>query len=230
VHRAWQILLLSLSIDLVIPAPLVPGFSLHMAVLVAVALSATVAPFLTQRRAHETLAGLRGVNQRSLTKGASKAGLGVAGIATFLVGSKLLFTANLQGVFFIGVLAAAGYLVYHTLITVSRQVQLDREQLLANPALQIKRWEQQLLILLILPIAAARAISMLGVLTEHATLMDRGIFTVTSFVLLLLLKPERELFNTLCAKCKQPVPVVLASMGGCWRCDATLRERTSRAR
>ncbi len=224
-YRTWQLLLCSVGIDFVLPVVPRPPLSLDTAVIIALGFCMVIAPFLSQRRAHELLSMLRGANKRSLAKSASFTGLAIAGLATFIVSSKLLFTLNLTGAAFAAVLVAGAYLVYRTIAQVSSEIQIDREKLLANPRLQIARWEEQLFIFLLLPLLAARSLSICGILAEGATIMDRLIFSVTCIVFLMLLRPQQSLFKSLCSRCKQPVPVILASMGRCHRCDEKIRER-----
>lgn len=125
-----------------------------------------------------------------------------------------------------GVLAT---LVIASLVVVRRalqQHQLDRAQLMKNPWQHIQRWEDQLLIITLLPMVAARTVGLCSSLTSPA--LHHSLFyptcLVSSMLLLLLLRPQRAHFIGTCIRCKQPVPIAVASFGSCMQCDTQLRD------
>jgi len=180
---------------------------------------------IDQKRVHRSLATLRGLNKEDLSRNTSKTATLLWIVVALIASAKFLVVVDLRGATALIAGGAAAFLVGRTIVQSIRQHNLERAALKGNPALQLRRWEEQLLVFLILPLIAARLISGLGLLVEEISISDRITLFATSMVLLGMLKPRREHFATLCTRCKQPVPVVLATIGSCWRCDPKIAAR-----
>lgn len=96
-----------------------------------------------------------------------------------------------------------------------------------NPKIQIDQWQMQLVVIFLLPMIAARAVSIClsAANTEPDQLAWCGTGLLTSGLLLSMLKPKRTCFIGVCQKCKHPVPIVFVEFGSCPRCDDKLREK-----
>jgi hypothetical protein len=68
----------------------------------------------------------------------------------------------------------------------------------------------------------ARAISLVGALAQSPNndLIDtHPWFLLSSLLLLGMLRPLPQFYRGFCAKCKQPVSIVVVSLGVCGRCQ-----------
>ena len=114
------------------------------------------------------------------------------------------------------------------LLSIKRALEENRlraQQLKDKPTLQITIWESQLVAVFLLPLIAARLISLVGALTTvdaQASATSAACF-IASALLLLCLKPDRRAFIGMCAACKSPVPIAFVEYGRCPACDKELR-------
>ncbi len=225
IHRAWNALFLSLALDPFIALYSKPIFSLHFAFQLCIPVTLALIPFLSQGILQGALGELRGSQKRALDKQLSPLmQLALASVA-ILGSSKFFFAQN----FDLGpALVVVVLLVLGTGKTISkliRDMNADKDRFRENPLAQVTRWEEQLVVLSIVPIALARGVSLMGSLSvneETIPLVALLPFLATSFLMIAMLQPKRELFVGFCKRCKQPVPIVMVALGACLKCDTSL--------
>ena len=94
--------------------------------------------------------------------------------------------------------------------------------LLDDPLEMVLTTNRLIFALRAIPILAARLISLVSTLKlclGGGTLIQGLGFTVASFVLLLIYRPERSSFACLCRGCSMPAPLALRNCGYCPRCS-----------
>jgi succinate dehydrogenase/fumarate reductase cytochrome b subunit len=212
--------------------PLIAGYSspqipkeeaLRMAILCAVA----TIPFLKQDAVCRVVAKLRTHNKKLLESPSTwTTGMIVGGIA-LMASVKALLIPRLDNVIAIIFLLCVIFGVLKALRQAVKETKAVRDTHRDNPKMQIDQWQMQLVVIFLLPIIAARAISIL--LSAASTAPDAlrwcGAGLLTSGVLLLMLKPKISCFIGVCRTCKHPVPIVFVEFGSCPRCDETLLEK-----
>lgn len=224
--RAWTVVFLSTFFDPFLSTVVRHAIPPEVGYSMAVACTIIVIPLLHQSGWQRFLGYLRTLHRRSVREKASlitSLMVGAALVAGLLKGAVFLSSAKgtlgliVLVVILIGVLQSAARAI--------KEQRQEQERLFYLPLQQIERWEQQLIILSLLPLLIARGIGLIGVWTAFpATLWwNRLPFFIASVVFLLVLKPERQTFRGLCPRCKQPVPRVLVEMGSCFRCNEALR-------
>ena len=136
---------------------------------------------------------------------------------------KLFALAGLSYLFLIiaGVVVVAIAASFRTAL---KQQRIERDLMAEKPWLQIERWEMQLVTLVLIPLVAARAISLCGVFIAAPAddVVTRLPFLIVSALFLGMLKPDKRLFLGHCKRCKLSVPIVLVDYGSCIRCDQRL--------
>ena len=227
--RIWGVLFASLIIDPFLPALLHLNLPYSVAVTVAVALAIPLLPCTAQHTVHDLIARLRGYNRKVMKSRSSyfQILLLIAILAGVL--PKLVAIAGINSIFLIAVLISV---LGISMINFKRLLKQHRDEsalLLTSPWLQIQRWEVQLVLLLSIPLLAARAISICGVCLALPTndYLARVPFLLAAALFLGMLKPDKRLFLGPCRKCKLPVPIVLVDLGSCLHCDQALRDSYS---
>jgi hypothetical protein len=225
IHTAWQALFLSLALDPFIALYSKPLFSLPFAFQLCIPVTLTLIPFLSQGILQGALGELRGTQKRALDKKITPLMQLALATLAILGSSKFLFAQSFE---FGPALVIIVLVLFGTGKTISKlmsEMKADRERFRKNPLAQVTRWEEQLVVLSIAPIALARGVGLVGALSAHgeaAPLIALLPFLVTSSIMVAMLKPRRELFTGFCKRCKQPVPIVMVALGSCLRCDASL--------
>jgi hypothetical protein len=227
--RAWTFIFISSFLDPLLSTvvrPIIPpetGYSLGILFTLA------LIPLLHQSAWQRFLGYLRTLHKRSVSEKASLITclmLGGAVVASLLKGAVFLSSAKGLIGFFMVLIFIAG--LVQAVTKAIRDQQQEQERFARLPAHQIERWEQQLIILSILPFILARLIGLIGVWSAFPTALwwNRVPFFGATTLFLLILQPDKQTFRGLCPRCKQPVPRVLVEMGSCFRCNEALRSST----
>ena len=211
-------------------------FSPDVALQVGVACCVALLPFLSQRRFHSYVGSLRSAQKRSMA-GEKSTLLYIAIAGAFLAGlSKVLLATQLPlvpALFFTLLLVGFAVQAGRRML---RDFESERQRFKNDPFAQVKSWEDQLVTLQLAPMVLARSISIIGAVQVWPGAVDSGAerllslvvlqnglpYSILSLVCLALLMPQRNLYRAFCPKCKQPVPLVMTSLGSCLRCDPSL--------
>jgi len=201
-----------------------PRIPYPIAVSVATFLSLILLPCLAQGSLQHFISRLRVFNLRA-TEGGGRARSALVLLALILGASPKLFAlAGLNYLFFLilGIPLVIGIAVAFR--TTIKREKGERDLVADKPWLQIEQWEMQLVTLLLVPLAAARAISLCGVFIAVPAddVLTRLPFLLVSALYLGMLKPDKRLFVGHCKRCKLSVPIVLVDYGSCIRCDERL--------
>jgi hypothetical protein len=182
-------------------------------------------PFLNQSRLARSLARLRRWQSRaSGHKPPLPAKTLVIIVLSVLIAGKLLLLPTLNN---FASFAVAGILLLGVISTVRhvlREAIIRSQSLIKTPWLHVRLWEQQLVTLFCIPMAAARIVSLCGALSVGAALHPflNVTYLIISVILLLALKPERSSFIGWCPQCKSPTPIAFVEYGSCPQCDEQL--------
>lgn len=147
-------------------------------------------------------------------------------MALFATAAKLLLAIKMPLILafiFVGIILIATLRGSKKFIA---EIKKEREKFRNAPYSQIERWEEQVAALSLMPLILARSIGLFGALQSAdlgASFEAVAPFTLVSVILLSMLKPTPQMFRGFCPKCKQPVPLVVVSLGSCNRCDKTLK-------
>lgn len=223
----WQITLLSLGLDLLAPLMLNGWLPLPSAFEISWLCALLILPAIDQRRVQRSISRLRTAHKARIAASSSTIPLAILAVVFVIFAGKSLLLLGSSGIIPIVVtLIMLGLASKHALHAY-REGLADRETLKSNAWAHVQRWENQLLIISLLPILLARAISLCGVIayvpTEQSPL--RWIFIGVSLILLLILRPQRGFFISHCSRCKQSVPIAFAELGSCMSCDQDLRDK-----
>jgi hypothetical protein len=150
--------------------------------------------------------------------------LAKSGLIALLMPLALMGTAGfVSALVLIVVLCAA----IRAVVVAHREGVRDREHLLSDAWSHVQRWEDQVLIVFMIPLLAARLTSLCGALmsvpTENGAL--RAVLVGIGILLLCVVKPQKTYFIGACPRCKHPVPIATVDLGSCLNCDAQLREK-----
>lgn len=195
-----------------------------MALTVACCLALLLLPCLAQDRFQKMVSRLRTFNRKSSEQPSRLQSFMVLAAIVLTMLPKVVGVANISGIFL-----GAALVIVALAITVSfrksiKQQAQERDLIADKPWLQIERWEAQLTILLLLPMLAARAISLCGAFVAGPpdAAIARLPFFLVGAAFLAMLKPDKRLFLGHCRRCKLTVPIVLVDFGSCVRCDQRL--------
>jgi hypothetical protein len=220
----WNIIFASALLDPLLPYVITPRVPPGVALAVAAALGLFLLPCLAQARMQKTISRLRLFNQESL-KNPSKAAYA---LILFAVSAgllpKIFVAASLNLFVFLAVLLMLGAVLAKNFRKAVSDQRLESSLMQENPWIQIERWEMQLVTLNVIPLAAARAIGLCGVLlaADPGDLLPRLPYFVTCIAFLAMLRPDKRLFLGHCKRCRLSVPIVLVDHGSCLRCDKGL--------
>lgn len=222
--RLWPIIIASLAID-----PLLATYATHRvpaesASRVAILCALLTLPFLNQPAIRRLITKLRNLHRVATTKPSRMVGALIIASIILPLAAKLLLIPRANTLVTPLVLALVAYGVIATIRSTVRQNRDERKRLEESPASYVTQWESQVIAVSLLPMLAARAISLCGVFSEASTespLIALG-YTATSALLLLIMKPRREFFIGTCKRCKRPVPAAFEDYGSCPLCDETL--------
>jgi hypothetical protein len=223
----WQGLFLSLGLDLLIPYVAAPRMPLSIGFDLASLCALMTLPFIDQQRAHSTLSRLRVAHKKGLSASSKTTPVVIGAVALLVIVAKSITLAGGAGIIpALVIIVMLGATAKH-LRAAYREGIRDQESLRSNAWANVRRWEHQVVIVSLVPMLTARAIGLCGALSmfpsEDPVL--RAVFSGTSLVLLLILKPYKPFFLGSCARCKQPVPIVISDLGSCLGCDEDLREK-----
>lgn len=226
--RLWHILLLSCAADCILFSQHIHALSTTSALFCSLVTAGVLFPLLSQSRLHRFLHLLRASQAKQL-KEEKKIIIGSAIAMVFFATSAKLFLAVKLPI--IPALILIGILLIITMRSSKKfieEIRIERERFRVNPLSQIERWEEQVVALSLMPMLLARGIGIFGALQNAESGATFGIaapFTLLSFMFLAMLKPKPQMFKGFCPRCKQPVPLVVVSLGSCSRCDATLKQK-----
>lgn len=229
--RYWSIIFASSLIDPLLPYFITPRAPPDVALAVAVALGVFLLPCLAQARLQRTVSRLRLFNQEALKK-PSKATYGLIILALSVgVLPKIFAAASLNLFLFLALLLVLAAVLAKSFRKAISEQRREITLLNENPWLQIQRWETQLVTLNLIPLAAARAIGLCGVLlvADPGDLLARLPFFITCIAFLAMLRPDKRLFLGHCKRCCLSVPIVLRDYGSCLRCNQDLLISYARA-
>ena len=237
----WRLLIASLAVDPLLYQLHIDFFTPAAAFQVAVACCLVIIPFLSQRRFHSYVGSLRSAQKRAV--GSDKGILLYMGIGgALLAGASKVFLAAqlplLPAIVFTTILLIVAFQTGRKIL---RDFESERARFRDAPFAQVKSWEDQLVILQIAPMIIARAVGIIGAVQVfpreitgavapvwNTTSLEQLLpFSLLSLILLGLLMPQRALFRAFCPKCKQPVPLVMTSLGSCLRCDPDLHRNST---
>lgn len=221
----WNVVLLSLALDPLIVLYSKPQLSPPLALFAATVVGFATLPLLSQSSLQNILAQLRGMQKRSNKRASSSATVAIIGMVALVASAKLMLLPQLDitRALFIGVFII--FAIFKSASDLLRVMRNERILFVKNPLAQVVRWEEQLVIFCSIPFFMARAISFFGALSVDPNEISGPNFApffLCSFVLLALMKPQKAHFEGYCRRCKQPIPIVLVTMGSCPRCDDTL--------
>jgi hypothetical protein len=224
--QLWQIMFLSCGADVIIFSRHPNALSHETAVFFSLITAGLLFPLLSQSRLHRFLQLLRASQKKNLQED-RKIIVGSAIVMALLATSAKLFLAIKLP------LIPAFILVGAILIAAMRgskkfieEIRKERERFKNNPLSQIERWEEQVVALSLIPMFLARSIGLFGALQSSevgASFEVVAPFTVVSVIFLAMLKPTPQMFRSFCRRCKQPVPLVVVSLGSCTQCDSNLK-------
>ena len=225
--KVWVIVFLSLLLDGVLVFSQIVIIAPERAQIISIICGIFILPFLNQGNISRFLARIRGIQGRNRNSGKTAASRLLVGTAIGgLILTKLLLLPSISN--FVSLIVTGGLIV--GIILSARHFLSEAHKhsnaLLASPWLYIQLWERQMLILYILPIVAARCISLCGALSTHATddSVTSASYPIASAILLLALKPARSSFIGWCKKCKAPTPIAFVDYGTCPACDGALAQ------
>lgn len=190
----------------------------------AAALGVLLLPCLAQGRLQKMVSRLRVFNQASLEK-PSKA---LSALILFAFSASLLPKLFAAAVFsptvFISLLCLFAVVLARGFQKTVKQQRAEKKLLADNPWAQVERWEAQLITFGLLPMLAARAIGLCGVLLDvpPGDLASRLPYFITCLAFLAMLRPDKRLFLGHCKRCRLSVPIVFVDLGSCLRCDQKL--------
>jgi hypothetical protein len=224
--RVWSILLASLLLDVVwVFVPHTP-ISEEIALALAITCAVLTLPFLNQNNLALLLSRLRSFGRNPEQKNTRMAQRLLLVVLVLLVAGKLVVLPSLTNI--LGVLCAA-VVCFGILRSIQQARQAQNKhakELQDSPWLQVILWEQQIVIISCIALAAARLVSLFGSLSlkgTGVTSLSLGSFGA-SVLLLLCLKPNRSAFIGICKRCKTPIPITFVDYGSCPSCDKALQE------
>ncbi len=224
-HLVWQILIASLALDPLLPLFATPLLPVDTAVLLAILCALASLPFLAQRTVHKVLSSLRVLHSKSLTVGSQGLPITLAlGVGAVLILKVLMFSQLPRGVLLL-IIAVVAWSSRKFLSQVGKQTREDNALFASNPWAKVQRWEQQVIVFAILPLALARMISLVGACADFPAddQNQQIIFILVSAIFLGMLQPDRSFFIGTCKTCQRPVPIVFQDIGSCLSCDMNLR-------
>lgn len=231
----WQVLLLSIGLDLVLLAFPIGRLSLDVAFSIATLCGLIVLLFIDQRRVHKSLSFLRNSHKTRLSRTSATipvalvllfgvVKLAKTGLIALLAPIALMGAAGIVSAFIIIALLSAAI---RAIILAHREGIRDREHLLNDAWSHVQRWEDQVIIVFMIPLLAARITSFCGVFMsappENGAL--RAVLVGMGILLLCVVKPQKIFFIGSCPRCKHPVPIATVDLGSCLNCDEQLREK-----
>jgi hypothetical protein len=217
----------SLCIDPLIAVYSSPQIPKDGALRVAIGCALLTLPFLKQDRVCQLVAKLRTHNKKLLeSRSMLMSGVILAGI-TIMAAVKVLMLPRLDNLVAMAFLLCVIVGALKTFRQALRDTKALGEILSENPRKQIDQWQRQLVVIFLLPMLAARAISL--TLSAASTAPDQAVWCgaglLMSGLLLSMMKPARSCFIGVCRTCKHPVPIVFVEFGSCPRCDEKLKEK-----
>ncbi len=224
----WRSLFLSLTLDSVFAVYYNDALSVELAQIAATIAAIFTLPFLNQAAIARTLA----IARRSQTSSGRPNRLIQRAIIPLLivlmVVAKLAFLPTLNS--FVAIVVTIIILLWIA-SGVKQVIRENRERsrtLARSPWLYIVLWERQIVLLFLLPMVAARMVSLLGALSlGNATSNTFAIVALaTSIILLAALKPVRPAFIGWCPNCRSPSPIAFVEYGSCPSCDEQLARNT----
>ncbi len=224
-HLVWQILFGSLVLDPMLPMVLSPPLPVDAAVLLGLLCALAALPFLAQRTVHRALSSLRVLHSKSLSVGSRALPITLAvSVGMVLILKVLMFSQVPRGILLL-ILAVVAWSSRKFITQVGKQTQDDKALFSSNPWAKVQRWEHQVIVFAILPLALARMISVAGALADLPADAqgERIIFIAVSAIFLGMLQPDRSFFIGTCKTCQRPVPIVFQDIGSCLSCDMNLR-------
>jgi hypothetical protein len=223
--KIWVIVFLSLLLDGVVAFSQIVIIEPERAQLISIICGIFILPFLNQGNVCLFLARIRGFQERNRNSGKAIANRLLVGTTVGgLILAKLLLLPSISN--FLSLIVTGG-LIFGIILSARHfisEAHKHSSYLRASPWLYIQLWERQILVLYILPIVAARCISLCGALSTYTTdnSIISAVYPIASAILLLALKPARSSFIGWCKKCKAPTPIAFSDYGSCPACDETL--------
>lgn len=222
--RYWSIIFASALIDPLLPYIVESRAPEGATLAAAAALCVLLLPCLAQARFHKIVSRLRVFNQTSIEKPskALSAMILVALSAGLL--PKLVAAAVVSPVVFVAALLLFAAFVARGFRKAVKLQQNEKSMLADNPWVQVERWEAQLITFSLLPMIAARAIGLCGVLLDAPPddSVIRLPYFITCVLFLAMFRPDKRLFLGHCKRCRLSVPIVFVDIGSCLRCDQKL--------
>lgn len=222
IDRIWKLILFSYVLDLFLFTRQFNLLPTEVAIALAGLASGLLFPLLSKERFHRYLHLLRASQYKSVEKD-QKIFVVLALLIAFLAtGAKIGLAVQLP---LIPALVVAFMIAFAALRGGKKVVQdmrKERERFKAQPFAQVERWEEQVIVLSITPMLLARVISALGVIqttTPESSLALLLPFSLVSITFLAMLKPSPQSFRGFCPRCRQPVPLVVVTLGSCSKCD-----------
>ena len=220
----WKILFYSLLLDAFLLFRAGSAFSPDTTTELSALCALAVLPFLNQIRVSQSLARLRDLQQakKHLLTGATK--LIIITFCFALVMLKLQridYFTSIKGVLFsIFIVCWGGLLIYSKL----QNHRLTPHNSDEENWLQILAWERQSVFLNIVPLLLARGVSFIPSLSSSVSDISLGTYiqTISSALLMLMLRPKREYYIGHCSTCLRIVPIAFVQYGKCPSCDDML--------
>ena len=180
-----------------------------------------ILPFLNQRRLSRNLASLRRLQNRARTNSQLNGKTALLLVIGAFVVTKLAMIPSLNR---IPALIVAAIMILGIVSSVRhflKETHARSKSLAESPWLHVVLWERQLILLLCIPIFAARLVSLVGALSLGTTATPEYnlVYPVLGVILLLALRPNKDAFIGWCPKCKSPTPIAFVEYGTCPRCD-----------
>lgn len=220
----WRALFLSLALDSLVLVYFNHVLPFEPAQIAAAIAALCTLPFLNQAALAKTLAKTR----RWQTKSGRPSRLPQRAIIPLLIilmiSAKLAFLPTLNS--FAAIMVTIIILIWIA-SGVKHTIRQNRERsriLARSPWLHVVLWERQIVLLFLLPMIAARMVSLFGALSlGSATSPTFALGAMaTSIILLAALKPVRSAFIGWCPNCRSPTPIAFVEYGSCPGCDQHL--------
>lgn len=225
----WKVLFYSLLLDAILLLRAGPVFSSDITTELSTLCALAVLPFLNQFRIAQSLARLRDLQQakKHLLTGATKLIIIVfCFVLVMLKLQRIDYFASIKGVIFSLFIVCWGALLIYSKIKNHRLAHHDSDD---DSWLQILAWERQSVFLNIVPLFLARGVSFIPSLSSSVTDISWGTYiqTISSALLLLMLRPKREHYLGHCSTCLSVVPIAFVQYGKCPFCDNTLSKNVA---
>lgn len=222
--RIWPLLFVSLLVDPLLPFVIHPQVPNEVALAVACGLAILLLPCLAQDRIQKMVSRLRTFSRKGAEQPSRAQSFMVLAAIVLTILPKVVGVAGISVIFLGAVIVIVALVVTVAFRRSIKQRAKDRDLLAEKPWLQIESWEAQLVLLLLIPMLAARGISLCGALVAGPpdAILARLPFFLVGAAFLAMLKPDKRLFLGHCKRCKLTVPIVLADFGSCVRCDQRL--------